>query len=629
MYLGTTMTGLGIERARFAELLRDGRDTRTIVALFWWATSISGDYRQAAYTAVDVVGTDADDILAIEDGVVEEADIGDEEREAAEEPSVNPGLSGLHDSDSLTESSTTLFAFFMQGHEIKVNGEDLRRVQHITQIPFNDLKVAAKNIAEYRWDCGLLQRHVYNSQTGFHEWYSVVPEGGWKAVQVQGQTRRLDLRKHVIMLAHHSAVGGHRSRDKTVDSIQDSGLWWSSLRSDVDNFIRTCLVCRYAKGKTLVTGGMRSREAEGPFRVLMIDFVGPQHPVTSRGNAYLFTCICIFSGWFWAIPTKGSDSKDAAQAFVERIMLDLAGVPVIICSDRARAFIEGVLSHVESTFGISSILGSALHPQSQGAVERPHRVYKSLCIEFMKEFNDQWDVIAPHFVWVVRTSSKIYNGRYTPYEIITGMKPRLPLDAVLSTPSVVAKRDVDDYVSDLVEYMKSVHRCVQDEHKRIREREHDADVKRRDIDRFKIGDYVFLKRPGIKGPAGQSRRFNAETDTRLFQILHAPSTLDEARTVTLMEPATGQTQFEFAQPVSTDLLIPVEVLPVSRPINEQTRIKCGHKTGTIQATCIDGRVHVEWDATAELEAKIEVLDLSTVPHEFVVDQKADGGSQVY
>ena len=307
-------------------------------------------------------------------------------------------------------------------------------------------------------------------------------------------------------------------------------------------------------------------------------------------------------------------------------MLDLAGVPVIICSDRARAFIEGVLAHVESTFGISSILGSALHPQSQGAVERPHRVYKSLCIEFMKEFSEQWDAIAPHFVWVVRTSSKVYNGRYTPYEIITGMKPRLPLDAVLATPTVVAKRSADDYVNDLVEYMKSVHKFVQDEHRRVRERERDTDIRRRDIDRFRIGDYVFLKRPGVKPEPGHSRRFNNETDSRLFQIIHAPSTLDEARTVTLMEPATGKTQFEFAQPVSTDNLIPVEVLPVSRPISERTRIRCGTRTGTIQATCVDGRVHVRWDESAELAAAVEVLDLSTIPHEFIVDEKTDFGS---
>ena len=102
----------------------------------------------------------------------------------------------------------------------------------------------------------------------------------------------------------------------------------------------------------------------------------------------------------------------------------------------------------------------------------------------------------------------------------------------------------------------------------------------------------------------------------MFQIYDAPATLDEARTVTLMDPATGSTQFEFAQPVSTDRLIPVEMLPLTRPLAEKTRLRSGAKLGTITATCVDGRVHIKWDGvTAE-----EVVDLSTLPHEFVLDE---------
>ena len=174
------------------------------MALFWWATPISGDYRQAAFTAVNVVDADSTDApLAIEDGRMDD--------EFAE-PNLDlvDGVSGEpldHPvSDMAGPDPTVLFGFFMHGHEIKVNVEDLHRIQHITQIPFADLKVAAKNIVDYRWDRGLLQRHIYSSQTGLHEWYSVVPEGGWKAVQTQGKIRRLDLRKYVVMLAHHSAV---------------------------------------------------------------------------------------------------------------------------------------------------------------------------------------------------------------------------------------------------------------------------------------------------------------------------------------------------------------------------------------------------------------------------------------
>ena len=121
--------------------------------------------------------------------------------------------------------------------------------------------------------------------------------------------------------------------------------------------------------------------------------------------------------------------------------------------------------------------------------------------------------------------------------------------------------------------------------------------------------------PTPNPPSGHSKRFGCSTDTRVFQIFDAPATLDEARTVTLMDPATGETTFEFAQPVSTDRLIPVEMLPLTRPLEEKTRIKSGHRLGTIVATCIDGRVHVKWDDREQEE----VVDLSVLPHEFVLN----------
>ena len=140
------------------------------------------------------------------------------------------------------------------------------------------------------------------------------------------------------------------------------------------------------------------------------------------------------------------------------------------------------------------------------------------------------------------------------------MKPRLPLDAVVSTPSVQAKRSQDQYVTDLVLYMNKVHKFVQEEHKRVREVEGDRRIQERSVDHFKVGDYVMLK-TYAPAPHGHSARCGHSTDSRVFQIYGAPGTLDEARTVTLMDPATGSTDFAFAQPVSTDRLIPVEMLP--------------------------------------------------------------------
>ena len=238
-----------------------------------------------------------------------------------------------------------------------------------------------------------------------------------------------------------------------------------------------------------------------------------------------------------------------------------------------------------------------------------------MCKQFMKEFEDQWDIIAAIFQWSVRTNCKVYNGSYTPYEVITGMKPRTPVDTVLGSPMTLEKVTTDDYVRDLCQYIKRVHQFVQEEHARVRE----AQVEYRER-RFgagttlEVGDYVMLK-INTRPEPGRSLRFRSTRDPRLFQI-HAVSGTNsrDRRTYTLMDPCTGSTEFDFVQPVHQDRLIPVEVLPISQPIDEKTKLKIDDRIGEVTATCIDGRVHVQWEDTGD----VQVIDLARVPHEFVV-----------
>ena len=96
---------------------------------------------------------------------------------------------------------------------------------------------------------------------------------------------------------------------------------------------KTCLGCRYVKGKVLVTGHARNQEVEELFRVLVIGFVGLQYPKTANhgGNPwcdlYRFTCVCQFGEWFGTTPTTSCGSVVAAEIFGARVMLGLAGVP--------------------------------------------------------------------------------------------------------------------------------------------------------------------------------------------------------------------------------------------------------------------------------------------------------------
>jgi len=619
--LDQAMSSLGIERKRYHELVRVGKDTRGVSALLWWFTSGFLDYTTVEAERPSATASALDQEVGPEEarqpGPVFELTSEEEDEDVYIARPRVVDWEGMADvvaeADLDVVRDENIFEMIVDGKCRKLHKNELQKISVETGVSMGDLQAAWASLPEHRFFYGVLQRYTYNRQTGLHEWYTLVPEGGWKSVMYQGERRRYSLRRYVILLFHDAPLGGHRDRDRTRDAILDAGLMWKNLRLDVEYHIRGCLKCKWAKGRPLVTGLQRSREAEGPFRVLTMDFVGPQYPATPRGHVYLFTCACVFSGWYWAVPCSKDDSVTAAEMFAERVMLDLAGVPTMLCSDRAKAFTDGVVKQLNERFGIRQVLGSALHPQSQSAVERPHREYKAMAKQFMTEFKNRWDMIAPLFQWSVRTSCKVYNGCYTPYEIVTGMKPRLPLDSLV-TPAVLKKQPVDDYVGDLITYLKKVHAHVQTEHKRVRENEQDVILRRMGVGQcLDVGDYVLLK--GHQGAEkGVSQRFQHNTDTRLFQV-HSVTGGDplKAKTVTLMDPTTGSTSFDFAQPISIARLVPAEVLPLTRCDDKKTRFRSQERTGTIEATCVDGRVHVKWDDNA----LVQVVDLSRMPHEFI------------
>ena len=426
--------------------------------------------------------------------------------------------------------------------------------------------------------------------------------GGWRAVEFQGVSRRLSLRRYVLVSFHCSALGGHKDRDRTFSSITDAGLWWKDMRADIDTLVQKCLVRKLAKGRPLITGYMRSRESDGPFRVIIIDFVGPQRPATPCGHEYLFAATCVFSGWYWAVPCKKDDSATAAELFAERVMFDLAGVP------------ESVVKQLNNIFGIKHVLGTALHPQSQSAVERPHREYRTLCKQFMHEFGNNFDVVAPLFQWTVRTSCKVFNGSFTPYEIITGLKPRTPLDGLLNTPAVVQSMPVDSYVTDLIQYLRKVHGVVESEHRRVRNAEQELQWRRHVGDtHFAVGDFVLLKRGHF--PVGDSKKSQAPNFDTVYQIANQTGGDARTRALVLCDPTTGSKDLGFHQPVSADRLVPVQLAPLTTPIGPdqpRTRLTVNNKSGTVEAVGIDGRVHVRWD-----DGGIEVLDLTTTAYQWL------------
>jgi hypothetical protein len=337
-------------------------------------------------------------------------------------------------------------------------------------------------------------------------------------------------------------------------------------------------------------------------------------PATERGNVYMFTTACGFSGWYWAIPVPDDTGATAAKVFAERVMCDLAGTCAIVCSDRARAFTDGMFKELARAFGIHQVLGMAYHPESQVPAERPHREYNKICKLFMDEWGKDWDTIACWFQWSIRTTAKVFSKTFTPYETLLGIKPRMPTDALLQSNSVLIKCSTEDYVRDLIIYLKEVHQSVSDKLQHRAEEQQEQQFRRYGVGaRLEVGDFVMLHKGPHQFGVGVSRRFVPKNWETVYQIVEAHGE-DRARAFTLCDASTGKRHdLGFEQPVSGDRLVPIEVMPLTRPTEEgRTYLRCNGRHGQITGQALDGKVAILWDG----EADSELVDLARIEYEW-------------
>ena len=239
------------------------------------------------------------------------------------------------------------------------------------------------------------------------------------------------------------------------------------------------------------------------------------------------------------------------------------------------------------------MLGSSYHPQAQSAVERPHREYKKICQAFMTD-NREWSKMAYLFQWSVRTSCKLANPNYTPYEIITGLKPRSPIDAIVSSP--VEKVDVGDYVSQLVKYVKDVHKQVDRQRRMVQDQRQDAQNRKYGTGQYlNVGDYCYVRRPPTPGI---SQRFQRRHYDDIFQVVERHGDGAEAKAYTLCD-VNGSRELGFDQPVASERLVPVQLTTPERPIDEKTKLVIINGTterrATVKSQCVDGKVNIQYD----------------------------------
>ncbi|PNF22439.1 hypothetical protein B7P43_G15712 [Cryptotermes secundus] len=185
--------------------------------------------------------------------------------------------------------------------------------------------------------------------------------------------------------------------------------------------------------------------ASHPFEKCSLDIVGPLVESES-GNKYILTFQDELSKFIVATPLPQKDGKTVAKAFVLNIVLKF-GAPAKILTDRGSDFLSNLFKNVCKLLRIRKMQTTAFHPESNGSLERSHRVLAEYLRHYVSKDQRNSDEFVLNAVYVYNTTTHTRTAtKFTPFELVYGFKSEVPF-TLTHSPSI--QYNYEDYLTEL------------------------------------------------------------------------------------------------------------------------------------------------------------------------------------
>ena len=262
------------------------------------------------------------------------------------------------------------------------------------------------------------------------------------------------LRKEVMRQLHDGNSGGHFGIKKTMQKIK-ARFYWIGCREDVENYCNTCDICNSRKGPNIrQRNKMQQYNVGSPFERIGIDILGPL-PATERGNRYLVVVMDYFTKWPEVFPVPNQEAETVAAGLMENV-ISRFGVPMEIHSDQGRNFESEVFQCLMKVLGITKTRTTALHPQSDGMVERFNKTILDYLSKFIDDHQSDWDKLINLCMLAYRTAVN-ETTQISPAKMMFGRELRLPVDLVVGQPPEQGERRLPEWVSNLQDVLWDLH----------------------------------------------------------------------------------------------------------------------------------------------------------------------------
>uniref|UniRef100_A0A8C5DJ52 Integrase catalytic domain-containing protein n=1 Tax=Gouania willdenowi TaxID=441366 RepID=A0A8C5DJ52_GOUWI len=185
--------------------------------------------------------------------------------------------------------------------------------------------------------------------------------------------------------------------------------------------------------------------ASKPLEIVAVDFALLEKATDGRENVLVITDV--FSKFSQAYATRDQKASTVAKVLTDKWFYTY-GVPKRIHSDQGRCFEGDLLKRLCSLYGIEKSRTTSYHPEGNGQCERFNRTLFDLLRTLPPESKRKWPQHLPEVLYAYNTTEHQSTG-FSPFELMFGQKPQLPVDFLLGTSQESpATRSPQDWVDE-------------------------------------------------------------------------------------------------------------------------------------------------------------------------------------
>lgn len=328
-----------------------------------------------------------------------------------------------------------------------------------------------------RKDYVLKEGRIYRNTVNGPVW--VVPKG---------------MRHEIVHIAHEAV--GHCSIEKTMKKIREA-YWFPRMQTYVEQFIKCCIPCLYAKRKGGKPEGLLHPIPKGkiPLETLHIDHLGP-FPRSTRRNQHLVVGVDSFTKFAFLKAVRNTQSKWVIEYL--RDIFATYGTPKVIISDRGSSFTSSLFKSFCAQNGVKPLLNAVATPRANGQVERLNRVIMNALLADSHPEN-RWDDYVRQLQFAINSTENKSTGS-SPAMLMFGYIPRGGGDMLLRDEVQEVRYSLDRLHEMRLEASINNERAQMQQKKYYDRRHRQAQV-------YKPGDLVVMeKQTTASGGPGTSRK---------------------------------------------------------------------------------------------------------------------------